>query len=99
MANRKNRQNINIDANQTITPSINFNYFENFNRIVELILENYKRWKTKMLYLLSINNIVNYITEAKVNKIRKKDIKDEISEYVQDEFDNAIVYDKETTIQ
>jgi len=97
MANRRNRQIIGMDANQTTTPSINFNYSENFNRIVELTPENYNRWKTKMLYLLSINNIVNCITEAKVKKIRKKDIKDEISEYVQDEFDDTMLYDKETS--
>ena len=72
MANRRNRQTINIDSNQIVTPSINFNYSENFNRVVELTPENYNRWKTKMLYLLSINNIVSYITQEKVKKIRKK---------------------------
>jgi len=72
MANRRNKQTINIDSNQIVIPSINFNYSENFNRVVELTPENYNRWKTKMLYLLSINNIVSYITQEKVKKIRKK---------------------------
>jgi len=72
MANRRNRQTINIESSQIVTPSINFNYSENFNRVVELTPENYNRWKTKMLYLLSINNIVSYITQEKVKKIRKK---------------------------
>jgi len=94
MANRRNRQTINIDSNQIVTPSINFNYSENFNRVVELTPENYNRWKTKMLYLLSINNIVSYITQEKVKKIRKKDIKGDISEYVQDEFEDTMLYEK-----
>lgn len=94
MANRRNRQTINIESNQIVTPSINFNYSENFNRVVELTPENYNRWKTKMLYLLSINNIVSYITQEKVKKIRKKDIKGDISEYVQDEFEDTMLYEK-----
>ena len=94
MANRRNRQTINIESSQIVTPSINFNYSENFNRVVELTPENYNRWKTKMLYLLSINNIVSYITQEKVKKIRKKDIKGDISEYVQDEFEDTMLYEK-----
>ena len=94
MANRRNKQTINIDSNQIVIPSINFNYSENFNRVVELTPENYNRWKTKMLYLLSINNIVSYITQEKVKKIRKKDIKGDISEYVQDEFEDTMLYEK-----
>ena len=94
MANRRNKQTINIDSNQIVIPSINFNYSENFSRVVELTPENYNRWKTKMLYLLSINNIVSYITQEKVKKIRKKDIKGDISEYVQDEFEDTMLYEK-----
>ena len=49
-----------------------------------------------MLYLLSINNILNYVTQEKVKKLRKKDIKDELSKYTPDEFYDTLVYEKNT---
>jgi len=47
-----------------------------------------------MLYLLSINNILNYVTQEKVKKLRKKDIKDKMSKYTPDKFNDTLVYKK-----
>ena len=97
MANtRRNNRNevITIEEPIDIRPTIKFNYSENFNRVVELNAENYNRWRTKILHLLSINNLVGYITKEKVKKLRKKDIQDDLSEYIEDEFDDTLVYDK-----
>ncbi|KAG4097278.1 hypothetical protein H8356DRAFT_941342 [Neocallimastix lanati (nom. inval.)] len=77
MANtRRNNRNevITIEEPIDIRPTIKFNYSENFNRVVELNIENYNKWRTKILHLLSINNLVGYITKEKVKKLRKRDI-------------------------
>jgi len=60
--NNKN-QVITIEKPIDIRPTIKFNYSENFNRVVELNIENYNRWRAKTLHLLSINDIVGYITK------------------------------------
>jgi len=66
MARRTNRnQVITIEEPIDIRPTIKFNYSKNFNRVVELNTENYNRWRTKILHLLSINNLVDYITNKK----------------------------------
>jgi len=96
MVIRKRTQVIAIDEPKESRSSIKFSYSENFNRVVELTTENYGRWKTKMLYLLSMNNLTSYINTEKVRKLRKRDVKDDISDYIEDEFDNTLVYDKDT---
>jgi len=47
---------------------------------------------------LSINNLVGYITKKKVKKLRKRDIQDDLSEHIEDEFDDTLVYDKNTNV-
>jgi len=54
--------------------------------------ENYPWWKWNILYLLTINNLLLYITKEKIKKLRKKDIKEDISDYTEDQFDNTLVY-------
>jgi len=56
------RRNGNSSSTQNPPIGFTFNYTENFNRIVELDPENYATWKTDMLYLLDINNLIDYIT-------------------------------------
>jgi len=53
---------------------------------------------TKILHLLSINNIVGYITKKKVKMIRKRDIQDDLSKYIEDKFDDTLVYDKNINV-
>jgi len=48
------------------------------------------------LYLLAINDLVLYSTKEKNKKLRKKDIKENISDYTEDQFDNTLVYTKNT---
>jgi len=95
---RNTNQATSINEPNDVRTSIKFNYSENFNRVVELNTENYNRWRTKILHLLSINNIIAYITKEKVKKLRKKDIQGDLSEYIEDEFDDTLVYDKNTSI-
>jgi len=52
--------------------TISFNYSENFNKVIELDTDNYSTWKNKMLYLLTINNITDYVTTNRIKKIKKK---------------------------
>ena len=65
------RRNGNSSSTQNPPIGFTFNYTENFNRIVELDPENYATWKTDMLYLLDINNLIDYIT-WKNKKIQKE---------------------------
>jgi len=100
--NRVNRQTrlnqpIVINENNDINnKGINFNYFESFSRIVELTSDNYVSWKNNMLFLLTINNLENYVIQEKVKKLKKRHIRDDINDYIDDKFDNTLVYDKET---
>jgi len=102
--NRVNRQTrlnqpIVINENNDINnKGINFNYSESFSRIVELTSDNYISWKTNMLYLLTINNLENYVIQEKIKKLKKRHIRDDINDYIDDKFDNNLVYDKETNL-
>jgi len=102
--NRVNRQTrlnqpIVINENNDINnKGINFNYSESFSRIVELTSDNYVSWKNNMLYLLTINNLENYVIQEKVKKLKKRHIRDDINDYIDDKFDNTLVYDKETNL-
>ncbi len=93
-----NNQNQAI-ISETETRGITFNYSENFNRIIELSTDNFIDWKTNILYLLSINNLEEYVIKEKVKKIRKKDIKEGLENYPIDQFDDALVYEKNTSKQ
>ena len=100
-ANRQTRLNqpIAINENNDINnKGINFNYSESFSRIVELTSDNYISWKTNMLYLLTINNLENYVIQEKIKKLKKRHIRDDINDYIDDKFDNNLVYDKETNL-
>jgi len=44
--------------------------------------------------LLTINDLVLYATKEKIKKLRKKYIKKDISNYMQDQFDRTLVYNK-----
>jgi len=96
MTSRRGRpQLINVE-DSNIPRKINFNYSENFNRIIELNTENYVGWRNNMLFLLTINDLVSYATQEKVKKLRKRDIKENLSNYIVDQFDDSLVYDKGT---
>jgi len=96
MTSRRGRpQLINVE-DSNIPRKINFNYSENFNRIIELNTENYVGWRNNMLFLLTINDLVSYATQEKVKKLRKRDIKENLSNYIVDQFDDSLVYDKRT---
>jgi hypothetical protein len=102
--NRVNRQTrlnqpIVINENNDINnKGINFNYSESFSRIVELTSDNYVSWKNNMLYLLTINNLENYVIQENVKKLKKRHIRDDINDYIDDKFDNTLVYYKETNL-
>jgi len=93
---RQDQVNVSND-NNNIPKTINFNYSENFNRVTELSVENFTEWKTNILYLLCINNLDSYVTTEKIKKVRKRDITDDISQYIQDKFNDSLVYDISTT--
>jgi len=97
MVPRRNNQVINIQNPGNARRIENFNYSENFNRIIELTTDNYQKRKCNMLYLLTINELVTYSTKEKVKKLRKKDIRDDISEYTEDQFDNLFSSEINTT--
>ena len=92
-------QSILVSENeQPIPKGINFTYSENYNRVVELTTENYSDWKTNIFYLLMINNLVSYALIRKVKRLRIKDIKDDHDDYLTDQFDTSLVYDKKTSL-
>ena len=94
-----NNQPIVINANNDLTSKgITFNYSENFNRVVELTTENYISWRTGILYLLTINNLETYVIDEKVKKLKRRNIRDDIDDYLEDKFDNSLVYDKDTNL-
>jgi hypothetical protein len=84
--------------NETTTKGIS-NYSENFNRVIELFSENYLNWRTNILYLLMINNLEEYVTEEKVKKLRKRNLRDNSENYLEDKFDSSLVYDKSTSLK
>jgi len=93
-------QPILVSENELPIPKgINFTYSENFNRVVELTSENYPDWRTNILYLLMINNLESYALTRKVKKkLRRRDIKDDPDDYLTDQFDPSLLYDKETSL-
>ncbi|ORX73467.1 hypothetical protein BCR32DRAFT_285628 [Anaeromyces robustus] len=93
---RNQNHTINIEEDNS-TKGITFNYSESFNRIVELSTDNYTEWRTNIMYLLCINNLDRYVTEEKVVKLRKRDIKENLNQYTQDKFDESLVYEKSTS--
>ena len=86
------------DNNNNIRNTITFNYSENFNRVTELNIENYTTWRRNILYLLNINKLTKYVLIPIIKKLKKKDIKGNINEYIEDQFDDTFVYEKNTTI-
>ena len=73
---RNNQRNQIIDTteNNLSSKGISFNYSENFNHTTELNIENFQNWKTNILYLLTINNLDEYISSQN-KKIKKKGYK------------------------
>ena len=97
--NRNQNRAIVINEHEDSRPrGITFNYSENFNRIIELSSENYQSWRTNILYLLMINNLEEYVTNEKIKKIRKRNIRDNLDDYLEDRFDPNLVYDQETSL-
>jgi len=45
-----------------------------------------------------INNLENYVLKEKVKKLRKRNIKDDLDDHIDDIFDNSLVYDKDTNL-
>ena len=91
--NRRNRDN--ESENLPNKHNISFNYSENFNSVTTLNTENYSSWKTKMLYLLDINNLVDYVTSEKIKKIKRNKV-DNLEDYIIDKLDGSVVYHKST---
>eukprot|EP00833_Pecoramyces_ruminatium_P007340 jgi/Orpsp1_1/1181372/evm.model.c7180000076991.1 len=88
-----NRRNNNVN---TTSNGISFTYTENFNRVVNLTTENYPFWKTNLLYLLDINNLIDYVNLEKIKKFKRSKITDNINEYVQDKLDRSLYYHNTT---
>jgi len=49
------------------------------------------------LYLLTINNLDEYVSSPKVKKLRKKDIKENLDNYIIYKFYSSLVYDTNTS--
>jgi len=95
MANNRNNNRRNNPEN--ITPQgISFTYSENFNRVVNLTTENYPSWRTNILYLLDINNLIDYINVEKIKKFKRININNDINDYIQDKMDRTLFYHKST---
>ena len=87
-----------IDITNDILPKgIQFNYSENFNNVCELTLENFQYWRTNILYLLTINNLEEYISSPVVKKLKRRDITDNLENYIIDNIDGSLVYAPNTT--
>ena len=101
MARRTNRLNnkqvTNITEENPNPKGFSFNYYENFNHVTELTTENFLNLKTNIFYLLSINNLDSYIGDQKVKKLRKKDIRGNLNDYITDKFDTSLVYELGTS--
>ena len=87
-----------IVINDPQTKGITFSYYDYFNWVIDLTPDNYNCWKTSILYLLMINNLEWYIVSEKVNKTRKRNVKDDFSDYMEYKFNNNLVYDKDTNL-
>ena len=98
MAGRRRNQEqvINLTGEDITQNGITFNYSENFNQITELNTENYPGWRRKILYLLTINKSTKYVLHPIVKKLRKRDIREELIDYPEDQFDSSLVYEKNT---
>eukprot|EP00833_Pecoramyces_ruminatium_P006369 jgi/Orpsp1_1/1180401/evm.model.c7180000073270.1 len=92
MTGRRGRPQLNTEESNNARRMVNFNYSENFNRITELTTENYRRWKRNIIHLLSINDLLAYVTTEKVKKLRKRDIEKNIENYTEDQLDDSLVY-------
>jgi len=93
----RNNPTVNIEETEVTRKGINFSYTESFNKSTELTTSNYPSWKRKILYLFSINKLTRYVMKPIIIKLRKKDIKDDLSSYIEDELDYTLVYDKNTS--
>jgi len=69
-----------------------FNYSETFNRITELSCNNYKSWKTNLLYLLDINNLIDFINTEKIIIFKRNKVNFGPNLYTIDKLDNSLVY-------
>jgi len=97
--NRNQDSTILVDEIETKRPKgITFCYSENFNSVIELTSENYTFWRTNILHLLMINNLEEYVTNERVKKLRKRAVKDDLDDYLEDRFDSNSVYDKDTSL-
>jgi len=96
-SNQSFNQPVTSDINTIASRRITFNYSENFNRIIELSAENFTEWKTNILYLLTINNLETYVVKERIKKIRIKDLHEDVDDYIKDQFDDTLVYDKDTS--
>lgn len=85
---RKNQQPESRTSN-----GLPINYLEKSIKETELNSENYYSWKVNMLYLLDINNLIDYVISEKINKIKINSITN-MGNYVIDKLDNTLVYDK-----
>jgi len=45
-----------------------------------------------------INDLEGNVVSEKVKKIRKSNVKDDFSDYMEDKFDNNLMYDKDTNL-
>ncbi|ORX79352.1 hypothetical protein BCR32DRAFT_246436, partial [Anaeromyces robustus] len=77
--------------------NISFNYTDSFTHTVTLNTENYNSWKTNMLYLLDINNLVDYVITEKVKKIKRNKINNP-EDYIIDKLDPSVAYHKSTKL-
>jgi hypothetical protein len=98
--NQTESEVIHINDNYSQIPNdITFNYSENFNRVNELTPENYMEWRTSILYLLCLNNLDIYVSKEKVNLLGKRDVKENIDDYISNKFDDSLAYAKDTSNQ
>jgi len=61
MRRRNQTQTINIGQPTIPKQKINFNYSDNPKKVIELTYDNYSRWKSNILYLLSIHELDEYV--------------------------------------
>jgi len=56
-------------------------------------------WRKRILYLLCINNLDIYVSKEKVKLLKKRDVKDNIDNYIPNKFDDSLVYAKDISNQ
>jgi len=93
MSNRSNQRRTQTTDPYTIPNEIPYNYLQKSIGETELSCDNYLSWKVNMLYLLDINNLIDYVIEEKIVKIKVKDITN-VDNYITDKLDNTLAYDK-----